>query len=189
MAAGKRRPERLRDRVQVGPDAIEKLLDSVRQEVLADDDEQQERHDPPTRPAQGLGDGEDDGERDHHLRVSEMRDPAEPPFRHRASVVGTPLRDARVDVDELRVGPHEIGEPGQDQTAQEREREGDRQREAGRNLGVEPALDRPAKPAVVPYLTSDGFGGGNGRRGSRHFRVRDSATRGTPTMETRRRAR
>ena len=86
-----------------------------------------------------------------------MGDPAEHPLRGVGGVIGAPLRDARVEIDELRVRSHEVGEQRQEQAAQEHEPEGDRQRETRGHLGVEPGVESSTEPAVMTDLPPDGF--------------------------------
>ena len=80
-------------------------------------------------------------------------------------MIGAPLRDAGIEIDELRVRPHEIRECRQDDASEQYGAECDRQSEPGGDLRIDPAVDRPTKPAVVPEPATDGFRGGKaGRR-------------------------
>ena len=80
MSAREGWAERLGDGVQGWPDSIEKLLDSVRQRVLAEDHHQQKRGDPAARSMDVFEDRENDRERYYQERVTEMGDPRKPPF-------------------------------------------------------------------------------------------------------------
>jgi hypothetical protein len=77
-------------RVQRGPDAIEQLLQSVGQEALADQDDGEKRHNPPTRPTDRLDDRHEDCGDEHEFSPSELGDHLQHVVRESCRVVVDP---------------------------------------------------------------------------------------------------
>ena len=64
-----------------------------------------------------LGDRDDDDDEDNDVRASKIRDELERLCREMRRVIDLPLANAVVDLHELRVGPHEVGEESEHETA------------------------------------------------------------------------
>ena len=169
---GKGRPERLRDRVDRRPQAVEHLLEPVRDQVLTEDHEQDERDDPAARGAEQLHGDEDQGEDDHDERVTEVREGLDHVCRPGGRVVRAPLGDARVELDQLGIRADEVREQAKPDASHEDDDECDRERESGRHRGIAPPAPERSQMLVATHLAPDPLGslecrrarGGNVRR-------------------------
>ena len=149
VTARKRRPERLRDRVEGRPHAVEDLLDRVDEDDLADDDGHEEDGHPPVRDAPVLDDGDDD-ERDRATKEV----PPSSVTSWSASVdqlvaLSTPHSPTEKSASTSVVAAaHEVREDPDEEPADDREPEGERQREAGRRRGIETVADEAEEPGT-----------------------------------------
>ena len=91
----------------------------------------------------------DDDDDDHDVRAGEIRDPLERLRREMRCVIDLPLAYAVVDLHELGVGPHEVGEQSEHETASDGGCERDRQRETCCGRGVKTAAESPRQPRMA----------------------------------------
>jgi len=159
VTARERRPERLRDRVERRADTVEEVLDGVDEHDLADDHGDEEGEDPAVRRPHGLDDADGDDQRDRGRRGREVRDELEPVGRPVGGVVGSPLADAAVDVDEPRARPHQVRERADDEAADDGHAKRDCEREPGGGGGVEPATEDPRDRRVPDGGADEPLGG------------------------------
>ncbi len=83
-------------------------------------------------------------------------------------MIGPPVGDAGIEIDEPRVRPHEVCEPAENEASKQYSAKSHRQGESGYGLGAEAARNRATQPAVVRKLTSHRFRSGEaGRRSHR----------------------
>ena len=130
VAARERRAERGRCRVEGGSRPVDDVLDHGRDELLAGDDRDDERHDPPTACPVELDGGKHDREHDHDVDRSELGDAVQHVVRERRGLAVPPLRDAVVDRGQARVRPHEVREQPEHDAGDGDQDEGDREARA-----------------------------------------------------------
>jgi len=153
------------DWVQRGPDAVEQLLDAVREQPLAYEHGQEEDWNPAVGSSQVAHNSDHEGQDDDEPRRAELRDEGQPAVGLGPRMIGAPLGDAGIEIDQPGVRVHEIRERADHEASDRDDAEGDRQSESSGNPRIEPARDGSAEPAVVPELAAQCLRGSKaGRR-------------------------
>ena len=178
MPARERRPERGRERVDRRPGAIDRPLHEVRDERVAQRDDDQERRDEAAGNAHPLDRADHDADHEDARGRCQVRDSQEDAMGRLGAVRLGPSSRRGVDAGE-RVGPADSDrEDAHDGPCEHGRRQRQRQREAGEDIRIEPAPDEPADGRVLADLRRDG--GGRGTAPPRAKRRAGAPPRGEP---------
>ena len=97
MTARERRPQCLGDRIQRGPDAVEQILQAVREQRLTHEHRQEKDWDPAVGLSSVTDNGNDERESDDEPRGAELREEVQPALGLRPHMIGAPLSDAGIE--------------------------------------------------------------------------------------------
>ncbi len=155
VAARKRRPEVGRGGNERRTDAADEVLHPQGDELHPGEHGNEERRGPPVPRTHEVECRDRDGKHDHDLDGAEARDPVESAGRERRPVAERPVGDRPVQPLQRGERPDEVGERAEDDAADDRDGDGEREQEARRNLPVEPAGEQRAEAAVLTDRRTD----------------------------------
>ena len=163
------RPGEAGELAEVGASAVHQDLGAVGQQVLAHDDQQQEADGGPAGDPALLDHERQQDDHDQAERAAEQRDVPQHGRRRTGGVLGAEARRGEIPLGEAQVAPDHEQQQADADGADDDDRAGHRQREAGRRLRVDASPQHLRQPAMTAHLRADG-GGLDLGRGDRRVR-------------------